>query len=948
MALPIAGNDHAYSALPTDDSAEDQSDGKDQLVPGDADINTGETQAEKDARVQEMVRLRAEINRIQDVSDQASKNLSNLHNFWGGKEKDLKHTLEDFARQQSKLDEKLQELAKVGTDKADALPLGPKSLWWVKGGRFTALCSLVVLGNLGTMFMEIVHPSYKEKFFILDQVVLCFYVSEVVLKSLLWRGDLLIGPISIVWWNWLDLLIVIAGVFDQWVTPLVALGAGGNSSKSGNMVQIVKCLRIARLARILKTVHVFLESDLSWAEGNTFQLFIMGTIAANSLLMSFESDFPDFFGWFYVEQVLLVIFSFELTVRLRRWQCYFFYHETDLVWNWLDFVIVFGGIIDQWLMPFFAMVQELLGVEAEKGGSNMGQIMTTLRMARLLRILRLVRLVKNIPPLFTLIVGIMQAMQGMAWVLVLTAVFLYAAALLSVRLVGHGLMFGGQAPPDVADIFPNVGQSMFVLFKVMNGDTEPVEPLFEALPISKLAFVLYMVISSWAILSILTAVVSENMIRATEHNRSELDQEQAFTQDRTVREYLGKLFSDADTDNSNELGEEEFEGMLEDQSICADLTEKTGLQGHELEQIFRFLMTGDKISRETFIDALMSESRPVTERSVFRLEKRLIDLQMMVESHIKSVATQPDARNNGEAATNNVAAKSRWSAVLRKPVASEAPQNGNQTADLVEATAADKDQTLQPVPCKEPGAIKTLQNGDQVSIVVDRPLGSPTSAKQNNNNLEVHLLPFQIALQIVEHRLDSMSHELSSPSCQRTELSSAQREASCEAVLVKLEEQLGMSEHHVRSSLHSILTKIEKSMQQSTEPLMRRLETQLQAHHQSATDSLMSNIEKKLDMSQTWRQAQSDFVCLRGRYENLKEKEVDRGVSAAQAVAAVPRLPTDQQGSPFDTSGSGAPQLPESISFDGRSLTVVGEATAAAATAVSNAMTGLPRVRPVY
>merc|ERR1719502_1450147 len=140
------------------------------------------------------------------------------------------------------------------------------------------------------------------------------------------------------------------------------------------------------------------------------------------------------------------------------------------------------------MMPGIKLVQALMGVK-ETESLDVGELMTTLRMARLLRILRLVRLVKNIPPLFTLIVGILQAMQGMAWVLVLTAVFLYAFALLSVRLIGHGLIFGGKAPDEVAAIFPSVPQSMFVLFKVMNGDTDPVEPLFHEVPLSKLIFV---------------------------------------------------------------------------------------------------------------------------------------------------------------------------------------------------------------------------------------------------------------------------------------------------------------------------------------------------------------------------------------------------------------------------------------------------------------------------
>merc|ERR1712157_517197 len=106
-------------------------------------------------------------------------------------------------------------------------------------------------------------------------------------------------------------------------------------------------------------------------------------------------------------------------------------------------------------------------------------IMMLLRMARLLRILRLVRLVKNIPPLFILIVGIAQAMQGMMWVVVLTMVLIYAMSLLSVKLIGHGLILGADAPPDVTDVFANVPDSFFVWFKAMNGDWGAFEPVCE-------------------------------------------------------------------------------------------------------------------------------------------------------------------------------------------------------------------------------------------------------------------------------------------------------------------------------------------------------------------------------------------------------------------------------------------------------------------------------------
>lgn len=143
-------------------------------------------------------------------------------------------------------------------------------------------------------------------------------------------------------------------------------------------------------------------------------------------------------------------------------------------------------------------------------------------------------------------------------------------------------------------------------------------------------------------------------------------------------------------------------------------------------------------------------------------------------------------------------------------------------------------------------------------------------------DLQDQLLPFQIALQIIEHRLDSIALETLESNlqqCERLELSNVvQREASCDALLVQLEENLGMSKHNVRFSLQSILSKMEmrlKTMQQVciVEPLMRRCETQLQAYQESATELLMASIERKLDSSETLNRVQADVSCLLGKYE---------------------------------------------------------------------------------
>lgn len=272
----------------------------------------------------------------------------------------------------------------------------------------------------------------------------------------------------------------------------------------------------------------------------------------------------------------------------------------------------------------------------------MGQIMMMLRMARLLRILRLVRLVKNIPPLFVLVVGIMQAMQGMMWVLVLTCVVLYALSLLAVKLIGHGLAFPNGAPNDVKAIFPSVFKSMFCLFKAMNGDWSALEPLFAVMPVSKFVFFVYTVVSSWGILSILTAVVSENMINATDKHRQEVQKEKDIADDIKREASLQALFEE-ECGGDGKLDVHEFNTMIREQSSKERLMEASGLADWELKDMFHFLSTYDEDKRahvilaEEFIKGLKNEKRMASERTMLRLESRIKEIETIVRTTGKKI-----------------------------------------------------------------------------------------------------------------------------------------------------------------------------------------------------------------------------------------------------------------------------------------------------------------------
>jgi hypothetical protein len=255
-------------------------------------------------------------------------------------------------------------------------------------------------------------------------------------------------------------------------------------------------------------------------------------------------------------------------------------------------------------------------------------------MMRLLRILRLVKLVKNIPPLFNLIVGIITAMQGMIYVLILTVVLLYAFAILAVHLIEEGIVFGGECPEAVRGIFDTVPNSMFVLFNVMNGDQGTLGPLLEIMPIMKLVFCLFMITTSWAILSILTAVVSENMIAVTEKTKEEREAAEEGEHVRRTNVKLTEIFGSLDEDNSGALNETEFSMLLKDQNLAEEFSEATGVGRYDIVDLFDILAHKEVGSEERviqytdFIGSLGREKEGVTMRSIMRLEKRMRDLYM--------------------------------------------------------------------------------------------------------------------------------------------------------------------------------------------------------------------------------------------------------------------------------------------------------------------------------
>jgi len=282
--------------------------------------------------------------------------------------------------------------------------------------------------------------------------------------------------------------------------------------------------------------------------------------------------------------------------------------------------------------------------------SGKSTTMSAIQMLRLLRIIRLIRLVKIVQPLYRLALGIAEAIQGMFWVLIFLLMMLYAWAILLTRLIGRDLngnrivyipdeneskeevCCGGcslsamDVPGDeIRAMFHSVSSSMFMLFESMScWSLMRFTPLFDSMPMMRLAAVFFYIFAAWVLLAVMTGVVSEKMIAAREKlnlddaNRGEQKQGMAL-------QMLSDLFEKADADSSGEISREEFNTMLMWTDVTKQLMQHTSVNAQDLNELFEWL-DHDKdgvVSVKEFLDGFKWLNSQVTPKSFLKLQEEV-------------------------------------------------------------------------------------------------------------------------------------------------------------------------------------------------------------------------------------------------------------------------------------------------------------------------------------
>ncbi|CAE7885608.1 unnamed protein product, partial [Symbiodinium microadriaticum] len=227
------------------------------------------------------------------------------------REKMLNHKLDMSTR--SEIDHEVEEI-----------PPGPECLQFVDGNAFNFISMLIVFMNVVVMFgKHFWDPmiSIRGDLWYVDQAFLIFYVIELGLRFALWHDSLLFHrPLWKTWSFWLDTVIVLVSILEQWLLPLFF-------NHEGMGFGAFRILRIFRFARVLRVCSKVNNAGSSWAENDYFMAFVMCVIFLNCLMMGVQEDFPNLSCWVYFENLFLGIFMFEIIIRISHFGIRFFYND---------------------------------------------------------------------------------------------------------------------------------------------------------------------------------------------------------------------------------------------------------------------------------------------------------------------------------------------------------------------------------------------------------------------------------------------------------------------------------------------------------------------------------------------------------------------------------------------------------------------------------------------
>lgn len=288
-------------------------------------------------------------------------------------------------------------------------------------------------------------------------------------------------------------------------------------------------------------------------ENQWFQVGTGVVIIMNAIIIGGETDYPHLPVWQIFEDFFIIVFVTELVLRLSAYGLKFFAMGPDFWWNMFDFMMVIVGVLDR--------SAEILIVNETKKQGRVGFFATLLRMFRLLRIVRIFRIFRMLKQLYMLVHGFIEAASAVFWVSILCALCLYVCAIVLTRVLGRPAEDDAHAE-FFQEHFGSIFISMLSLFELMaHPNMEEYRVVTNEFPNMTAFFIAFIIFGSFAMVSLLTGVISETMFEKSQMRQDE----RRFERERARKKFLEQVkvvFLVNDADGNGSMDKEEFTSCI--------------------------------------------------------------------------------------------------------------------------------------------------------------------------------------------------------------------------------------------------------------------------------------------------------------------------------------------------------------------------------------------------
>ncbi|CAE7933400.1 Scn11a [Symbiodinium necroappetens] len=289
---------------------------------------------------------------------------------------------------------------------------------------------------------------------------------------------------------------------------------------------------------------------------------VMGLILVNLILLGVEvdvatrlgqDDIPSVYG--ILNTLIVCVFLVEFFLKFFAFGCSGFFCGRDAFWNNLDFVVIFSSVLET--------AVDIWDLVATQAGSTSGhfRIMRTMRLVRALRGIRVIRLLRYVSALRTLVFSIVSTMSSLLWTLVLLLLLFYSFGVIFTQLVSDycreltmsktgDVNAVPECPSNLGTYWKSVDESMLTLFLAISGGmnwTEALEPLRVVQGIAPYLLILYIIVSVFAVLNVVTGVFCNTAIESAQSDKDIAIMKQMRKHDLQVQA-LRHIFKEIDHD----------------------------------------------------------------------------------------------------------------------------------------------------------------------------------------------------------------------------------------------------------------------------------------------------------------------------------------------------------------------------------------------------------------